>query len=666
MKYRSEIDGLRAIAVLPVILFHSGLDLFKGGFVGVDIFFVISGYLITSIMAYDLDNDRFSIVRFYERRARRILPALFLVILTCIPFAWALLMPGDMKDFAKSIIAVCLFSSNIFFWRSSGYFDAETAGKPLLHTWSLAVEEQYYLLFPIVLLLLWRFGRRPVFYLICIGAALSLLLSEWGWRHQPSANFYLAPTRAWELLAGSICALWHVSKPQRSNGPLATLGIALIIVSIFAYDETTPFPSVYALVPVVGTALILLFAASDTMTGKMLSLRPLVSIGLVSYSAYLWHQPIFAFARHYLMGPLPVMLGLILSILAIGLAYLSCRFVETPFRRPGLVGRKQVFAVSVVGLAAFAAVGAYGIATNGGMYRFYDTPERAVFAQYFENASPGLAYVKREHILAEVHYDCDFYDLTSDLHGAKTNVAKPSIPSSCFVRTGRKAVLLWGDSHAMALRPGLSRNLPADWQVLQIASSACPAEIVDGADRSNYCRFSNAFAMKTVVSAKPDTVIVAQKDGHSLERMYAIRDYLESAGVKNILFVGPSPHWRYDLPNIILRTAWENTPRYLTVGLNTDIVELDRHLRSGYKTDRYSHYVSLIDLFCNEKGCLSYMGADKRLGITTYDYGHLSLMASNAVSKRILVNDIVERKNAVAVASLTQTQPVERPRLAIR
>ncbi|SFO10830.1 acyltransferase family protein [Sphingomonas sp. OK281] len=641
MKYRSEIDGLRAIAVIPVILFHSGSNLFKGGFVGVDIFFVISGYLITSIMAYDLDNNRFSIIRFYERRARRILPALFVVILVCIPFAWLLLMPGDLKDFAKSIIAVCLFASNIFFWRSSGYFDAETAGKPLLHTWSLAVEEQYYVLFPIALLVLWRFGRRPTFYLIFFVAALSLLLSEWGWRHQPSANFYLAPTRAWELLVGSMSALWHFNKPQRSNGPLAALGLAMIAFAIFAYDETTPFPSVYALVPVIGTGLILLFAGADTLTGRLLSLRPFVWIGLISYSAYLWHQPIFAFARHYRMGPLPTPVGLALSALAIGLAYLSYRFVETPFRQSKTFGRKQIFAFSAVGLAGFAAVGASGVTTNGGMYRFYDTPERAVFAKFFENASPGLAYVKREEILAKVHYDCDSYDLASDLNGAQTNVAKPSIPSSCFVRTGRKAVLIWGDSHAMALRPGLTRNLPADWQVLQVASSACPAEIVDGGDRSNYCRFSNALAMKTVVVAKPDTVIVAQKDGHSLDRMYAIRRYLESAGVRNVLFVGPSPHWRYDLPNIILRSAWENTPRYLKTGLNTDTIELDRSLKTNFKADPYSRYVSLIDLFCTARGCLSYIGGDKRLGITTYDYGHLSLPASNLVSRKTLVDKVI-------------------------
>jgi len=189
LKYRAEIDGLRALAVVPVILFHAGFELFSGGFVGVDVFFVISGYLITTILIEDIENKRFSIVNFYERRARRILPALFLVMLVCIPFAWMWMIPSQMKDFSQSLVAVSLFASNILFWRESGYFDATAEEKPLLHTWSLAVEEQYYVLFPIFLILAWRFGKNRVFWMIVVMAAISLLLSEWGWRNKATANF---------------------------------------------------------------------------------------------------------------------------------------------------------------------------------------------------------------------------------------------------------------------------------------------------------------------------------------------------------------------------------------------------------------------------------------------------------------------------------------------
>lgn len=237
MKYRAEIDGLRALAVVPVILFHAGFELFSGGFVGVDVFFVISGYLITTILIEDIENQRFSIVNFYERRARRILPALFFVMLCCLPLAWMLLLPNQMKDFAQSLVAVSLFASNILFWRESDYFSAAAEDKPLLHTWSLAVEEQYYILFPVFLFLAWRFGKNRVFWMVVVFAAISLALSEWGWRNRPVANFYLAPTRAWELLAGSIAAFIVQKRGVEKNNTFALLGLVAIIFSIFAYDE---------------------------------------------------------------------------------------------------------------------------------------------------------------------------------------------------------------------------------------------------------------------------------------------------------------------------------------------------------------------------------------------------------------------------------------------
>ena len=283
MKYRAEIDGLRALAVIPVILFHADFELFSGGFVGVDIFFVISGYLITTILIEDIENKRFSIVNFYERRARRILPALFLVMLACIPFAYFWMLPGQLKDFSQSLVAVSLFGSNILFWRESGYFAAVAEEKPLLHTWSLAVEEQYYVLFPIFLVLAWRFGKNRVFWMIVVIATFSLLLSEWGWRNKPTANFYLAPTRAWELFAGSIAAFIVQKQGVHRNDLLSIAGLLAIIFSIFFYDDTTPFPSMYALVPILGVVLLLLYADKDTFAAKLLSTKGIVGIGLISY-----------------------------------------------------------------------------------------------------------------------------------------------------------------------------------------------------------------------------------------------------------------------------------------------------------------------------------------------------------------------------------------------
>jgi peptidoglycan/LPS O-acetylase OafA/YrhL len=373
LKYRAEIDGLRALAVVPVILFHAGFELFSGGFIGVDVFFVISGYLITTILIDDIENKRFSIVNFYERRARRILPALFFMMLICIPFAWMWMLPNQMKDFSQSLVAVSLFASNILFWRESGYFAAAAEEKPLLHTWSLAVEEQYYVLFPIFLILAWRFGKNRVFWMIVVMAAISLMLSEWGWRNQATANFYLAPTRAWELFAGSIAAFIVQKQGVQKNNLLALIGLAAIIFSIFFYDETTPFPSVYALVPVLGVVLLVLYADKETIAARLLSTRGFVGIGLISYSAYLWHQPLFAFARIRSFEHPSLLLMSLLSLTSLVLAYFSWRYVEKPFRNRNQLSRLQILLPSALLLVSFSIVGLIGHLNKGFPNRFDGT-----------------------------------------------------------------------------------------------------------------------------------------------------------------------------------------------------------------------------------------------------------------------------------------------------
>lgn len=357
MQYRAEIDGLRALAVIPVIFFHAGFELFSGGFVGVDVFFVISGYLITTILIEDLENKRLSIANFYERRARRILPALFFVMLVCIPFAWMWMLPSQMEDFSQSLVAVSLFASNILFWRESGYFDAAAEEKPLLHTWSLAVEEQYYVLFPIFLLLTWRCGKNRVFWMIVVMAAISLLLSEWGWRNKETANFYLAPTRAWELFAGSIAAFVVQKKGVQKNNLLSLLGLLAIVFAIFFYDETTPFPSVYALVPVLGVVLLVLYADKKTIAARMLSTKVFVGIGFISYSAYLWHQPLFAFSRLVYVGEPSLLVMLTLSIVSFLLAIFSWKYIESAFRDKNFISTRNIFITSITGVAVFIGLG---------------------------------------------------------------------------------------------------------------------------------------------------------------------------------------------------------------------------------------------------------------------------------------------------------------------
>ena len=432
MKYRAEIDGLRAIAVVPVILFHAGFELFDGGFVGVDVFFVISGYLITTILIEDIDNKRFSIFNFYERRARRILPALFSVMLFCIPFTWLWMLPSQMKDFSQSLVAVSLFTSNIFFWRQSGYFDAAAEEKPLLHTWSLAVEEQFYIIFPIFLIFAWRFGKKRVFWMIVVMAAISLLLSEWGWRKQPTANFYLAPTRAWELFAGSLAAFVVQGRGVQTNNLLALVGLAAIVFSIFFYDESTPFPSTYALVPVLGAVLLIVYADKETIAAKLLSTRGFVGIGLISYSAYLWHWPLFTFSRLRLVEPSDYKMALLL-LLSFGLGYLSWKFIEKPFRNKAAVSRFKVFTFSLCGLLLFSALGHYGRIKHGIYERF------------------------PENITQILRTDITVFE-NSVRHCWETLELSQSIIAACSLGAMNedKSFALIGDSHAGALQEALS------------------------------------------------------------------------------------------------------------------------------------------------------------------------------------------------------------------
>lgn len=347
---------------------------------GVDIFFVISGYLITTIILKEKSAGTFTIAGFYERRARRILPALFFIILCCLPFAWFWLLPHELKDFGKSIVAVAFFASNVLFWKESDYFAPESELLPLLHTWSLAVEEQFYVFFPLIMVLFWAANKRRLVGVLILIALFSFGLTEWAWRNIPVANFYLIPTRAWELMMGALAAfyLYQSNQPQgilkgklAASSQLASLmGIGLILYSIFFLDETIPFPSLYALAPTVGTALIILFATPNTLVYKLLSLRVFVGIGLISYSAYLWHQPVLVFTKIQMMDEPQIWLISLLIIAILGLAYLSWRYIERPFRDRKRFTRKQIFISAITSSLLFVLLGLFLTFSDGSMGEF--------------------------------------------------------------------------------------------------------------------------------------------------------------------------------------------------------------------------------------------------------------------------------------------------------
>lgn len=521
MLYRREIDGLRAVAVVLVVLFHAGVGSVSGGFVGVDIFFVISGFLITGILISEMEEGNFSLARFYERRARRILPALFAVMLCSVPFAWAWMHVTQLNEFFQSLVAVTLFGSNFLFWYQEGYFEAASELKPLLHTWSLAVEEQYYVFFPLVLMALWKFGRNRLFWVIFAAASVSLLLSQWGARQFASANFYLAPTRAWELLAGSLCAFIGARPFKPWHNALGVAGLTLILFSIFWFDDKIALPSFWALLPVGGTALILLYGNAGSWVARILGFAPLVGIGLISYSVYLWHQPLFAFARIRSILTPPDWLMAVLAVAAFGIGYLSWRYIEKPFRRPGegiLPTRRSVFIVSGAVAALLLGIGAYGYVNYG-----------------LRNFARPTVYATTDDSRMQPNFGLD--KMCDGNQGISSKCATSVMPE----------ILLWGDSYAMHLAPGLMASDPG-LGLRQITRSSCPPILglalndIDNPDRlAVECMQHNDAALawlkanrsvKYVILSSP--FVILQKDMLTADRQRIAAD---PEGMRNLPLV---------------------------------------------------------------------------------------------------------------------------------
>ncbi len=414
---------------MAVLLFHGGFARFSGGYVGVDIFFVISGYLITHLILKEIDAETFSIARFYERRIRRIFPALFFTIALSVVGGALLLVPGSLKEMARSAIAVTLFVSNMLFWKESGYFDAPAAHKPLLHTWSLAVEEQFYILFPLLLMAIRRYGRSRFTLWLCLGFAGSLALGVYGVFHTPVAAFYLAPLRAWELILGAIvaCGALPASIGWGPRNACACAGLMLVLYSVLGFDANTPFPGLAALVPTVGAALLVYAGTTgDTIVNRMLGTRPLVFVGLISYSLYLVHWPLIVFAKDFLIRDMSQRVSMALLLVAGGVAVLSWWFVERPFRSMTM-RRSRIFAVALVVMM---------MSVSG-----------EVFVETRWAASQRL--------------DAGTADQSATTIGwrdpAACNTLRPGNDTGrCALgRSGQPTFLLWGDSHAKAFVPAL-------------------------------------------------------------------------------------------------------------------------------------------------------------------------------------------------------------------
>lgn len=615
LTYRPEIDGLRAIAVLAVIFYHAGFSVVPGGFLGVDVFFVISGYLIGNIIFSELREGSFSILNFYERRARRILPALFAVCIASFVAAWHLLSTEALSDFGKGLVAVNFFVSNIYFKREAGYFAVEAGFNPLLHTWSLAVEEQFYIFFPLLLAALTAYARRFVVPILAVLAATSLGLAEVISRTHPDTAFFLIHTRAWELLAGALLAISGSKQLRGSsfrNQLLALVGLILCGASFVFSGHGVRHPSLLTLVPVIGSLLLIAFATGETVAGRLLSQRWIVGVGLISYSLYLIHQPVFAFLRISQARELGPAEFVVPIFACIGLSYLSWRFIEQPFRNRRSVSRAWIMrgtAVALVvpvafGLAAWKRIGVTG----------HTSPEIDTILSLMNTGRAERAKVTEGKIC---RYNRDRESVDAFL-----------VRWNCLPETDGPVILVFGDSHSADKAWALHA---AGIEVANLGTTGCPLK-PDPVDPP--CFALNNFAIDLAKRSKVNGIVLAHrwKRGEVTPKdMREVEVFWKQAGVPILLF-SPMPEFTNIKEKIV--KIGKAGPQLDAIGYDARLLALtDPPVRAMAQNAGFS-LIETKAVFCgpDPHRCSAFEDG-KPLVV---DYGHLSNLGAAIVGRRIL------------------------------
>lgn len=631
MKYRKDIDGLRALAVIPVLIYHAELGVFHGGFLGVDIFFVISGFLITAILLEEMTEKRFTFSGFYERRVRRLLPALIVVLAVTSILSYWFMTTVDLKSYGSSLIAVSFFSSNIFFWMESGYFDTAAELKPILHTWSLAVEEQYYFVFPAILLVVLRFFPKLLLHTVVIFLITSLLLSNWGASQAPDANFYLLPTRAWELMFGSIASitLFH-SRDNTVKFPFAAklkdISFLVVVVYLSCFDSTNLHPSFATLVPVLATAFLLVIRDDKSLSQKLLSMKYVVLIGSISYSLYLWHQPLLVFHKYTSTNDSAMIRSFIL-IIALIIAYLSWRFVEAPFRNKNKVSKRTVY---VLCSSSFTLLILFGVlAHHSGFPSRYTESEVEVmsYLDYDKNPASKNGY---SNCFLEQNQSPDEYS------------------AECFMNG--KGVLIWGDSHASALVSGVEQQAEGGLNVL--TSSACLPIINTMFQHRKKCEESNSFILEKAKTLNYSVVLlhgnwISHKD--KIDRLADTLRALEEIDTK-IFVIGGVPQFHPNLPSLMISKSIQLD----AVGANTrvksthyeEIKAIDEKLLTITTQFRNVTFISALKGLCSNEGACTVVtpssGKKDAWVPIIWDYGHLTREGSQALAELIPIQKATE------------------------
>jgi len=589
LTYRPDIDGLRAVAVLLVIAAHLRTR-FSGGYIGVDVFFVISGYLISSVILSELDSDRFSIVTFYERRIRRIFPAMLFMMAVTTIFVYRFFVPLEVEGYARSLLAALFSSSNFLFWHEAGYFDAPSAVKPLLHTWSLAVEEQFYIFFPIFLILARRFfpkRRKEALLSLAIGSFVAAVFTI---RHDATAAFFFAPLRAWELLVGTVISQRYV--PAICDAALRNIasgvGLLLILIPAVAYDSTTLFPGFAAIPPCLGAALII--AAGEfgsSVVGRLLSIRPIVFIGLISYSLYLWHWPILVFqnTNSILISGVAdnAKSKTLLVAVSILVATLSWAFIEQPFRKGRFrPGRKAIFLISGLALATLTLI-AVGMISSKGFPARFPLDARKI-ASYSDRTADEAAFREADCFVGDQNTYSDY---------------KPQI---CLAQTGgasaKPSVLLIGDSHALQLYPGLAAVFP-QFDILQATAAGCiPPLKTDSKYPSGCEQLGNFIYQNFLAHHHVDLVLLAGRwRVDQFDQIQAIIDFIHAHG-SQVAIVGPNIEYDVPLPRLLAISIRDNRLDRVHAHRNSTPQKVDQLMATQAITVWHVPYISIYGDLC--------------------------------------------------------------------
>ncbi|WP_296099617.1 acyltransferase family protein [uncultured Agrobacterium sp.] len=614
MIYKPEIDGLRSVAVLSVLVFHLGSPYITGGFTGVDIFFVISGYLITDIINRGMQDNNFSIVNFYRRRALRILPPLMVVLLAVTTAASLVFLPEEIKDYGKSVLWTALFSSNIFFFKEINYFNPEAKFNPLLHTWSLAVEEQFYIVVPILFYICYRFFRPHVKIIFVASVLISFILSVALIFISQKATFYLLPTRYWEMGLGSIIALYglHQKFTGKAADAVSVVGVMFLLASLFMLTESVPFPGPAAILPTVGACCIII-AGRNGIAGRWLSRPTPVFIGKISYSLYLWHWPLIVFYRLLYAPEITFLPGLLIALVALLLAFASYHIVETPLRRtPARIGNFRVLGSAAVSLAVLIGV---GVLLQKFSNKINDYPPEVMRLAAFNE------YDKTPE--AERQYRKDQCFITSGTSGG-SNAFKRDI---CLAAKpdGKPRYLLIGDSQAAHLW-GALQSARDDIDLMQATASGCKPTIETEGERRCVNLMTSVLGDFITPQTVDTVVFSARWQQDDLPGLQKTIEELRGRGISKIVVLGPTVEYSQSAPLILARIAWGRAGKLSDYRIEQRN-ELDETMRAFADKNKVE-YISLYKTVCPNNNCI-----DAVNGVPVQsDYGHFTDVGSKLVA----------------------------------